>query len=84
MFRAIDPDPAFEPISSVSKGASRFAAVIVPEEWTRRAAEMKKDYDNDLIMLIRRSVISSPRNSQTQGFAVMASRAKSSASLVCP
>jgi hypothetical protein len=65
MFRAIDPDPAFEPISSVSNGTSRFATVVLPEEWMKRAAEMKKDYDNDLIMLIRRSVTSSPWGSKT-------------------
>jgi hypothetical protein len=83
MFRAIDPDPAFEPISSVSNGASRFAAVVVPEEWTRRAAEMKKNYDNDLIMLIRRSVTPSSQSQRAHTLAAMASRAKSSASLVC-
>jgi hypothetical protein len=83
MFRAIDPDPTFEPISSVSNGASRFAAVVLPEEWTKRAAEMRKDYDNDLIMLIRRFVISSSQSQWAHTLAVMASQAKSSASLVC-
>jgi hypothetical protein len=79
MFRAIDPDPTFEPITSAPDSTWRFRDIAVPEEFTKRATEMKEDYDHDLLMLIRRFEASHYVLYQSDVCSATTSRAKSNA-----
>ena len=55
MFRLIDPDPTFAPVYSVG-GLPLLERVEISPAYMDRAAEMKVDYDQELLRLIRRCV----------------------------
>jgi hypothetical protein len=53
MFRAIDPDPTFEPVSPTNI-QGRFFDIHIAPTYMEKARDMKMEYDQDLTRLIRR------------------------------
>jgi hypothetical protein len=55
MFRAIDPDPTFEPVSPTDiQLQGRFFDIHIAPAYMEKARDMKMEYDQDLTRLIRR------------------------------